>query len=205
MNCFFVILKCLVFFMQARGQTQWGPEGWGPKPRKSGGPKGGGPKFRVFFSPLPPDNSFFSSLSGGSSRGISVMPRCEDARLRPIRLRLAGRNRIGRSRNWPKSNRWCLTLFLLSLFFFFYFVFTFLDFFLVLNSSLFILFLCCFCFPFPMDPSAGPPPVNPSSSKAAQMHSSFTVVHDQTHSEMENSSGALGMACKCSQRFCFVA
>ena len=28
----------------------------------------------------------------------------EDARLRPIRLRPTGRNRICRSRNWPKSN-----------------------------------------------------------------------------------------------------
>ena len=66
---FFVILNCLVFFMQARGQTQWGPEGWGregwgPKPRKSVGPKGGGPKISSFFFPLPPQNSFFSSLSG---------------------------------------------------------------------------------------------------------------------------------------------
>ena len=42
------------------------PEGWGPKPRKIGGPKGGGPKIsRFFFFPLPPQNSFFSSLSGG--------------------------------------------------------------------------------------------------------------------------------------------
>ena len=143
---FFVILTCLVFFMQARGQTQWGPkgggpegwgpegwgpegwgpegwspegwspegwspegwspegwspegwspEGWGPEPRKSGGPKGGSPKggaqkggaqkggapkggapqlwgpeawepkiSRFFFSLSPPQNSFFSSLSGG--------------------------------------------------------------------------------------------------------------------------------------------
>ena len=30
-NCFLVILNCLVFFMQARGQTQWGPEGWSPE------------------------------------------------------------------------------------------------------------------------------------------------------------------------------
>ena len=75
--------------MPARGQTQWGPEGpegwgpegwgpegWGPEggpkgggPKgggpKGGGPKGGGPKISRFFSPLPPQNSFFSSLSGG--------------------------------------------------------------------------------------------------------------------------------------------
>ena len=31
------------------------------------------PKFRSFFFPLPPQNSFFSSLSGGSSRGILVV------------------------------------------------------------------------------------------------------------------------------------
>ena len=39
-----------------------GPKGGGPK---GGGPNGGGPKFRAFFFPLPPQNSFFSSLSGG--------------------------------------------------------------------------------------------------------------------------------------------
>ena len=44
-------------------------------------------------------------------------------RLRPIRLRPAGRNRIGRSRNWPKSNRWCLLCFFLFCFFSFFFSF----------------------------------------------------------------------------------
>ena len=56
LNCldFFVIFDCLVFSLQTRGQTQWGPEG-GPEPRKSGGPKGGGPEgwgarnFALFF------------------------------------------------------------------------------------------------------------------------------------------------------------
>ena len=35
----------------------WGPEGWGPE--------GWGPKISRFFFPLPLQNSFFSSLSGG--------------------------------------------------------------------------------------------------------------------------------------------
>ena len=52
------------------GGEGWGFEGWRAQPRKSrapkgGGPKGGGPKFRAFFFPVPPQNSFFSSLSGG--------------------------------------------------------------------------------------------------------------------------------------------
>ena len=49
------------------GQTQkkWGFEG-GSKGggAKGGAPKGGGPKFRVFFFPLPPKKSFFSSSLG---------------------------------------------------------------------------------------------------------------------------------------------
>ena len=56
----------------------------------------------------------------------------EDARLRPIRLRTirllpAVRNRIGRSQNWPKSNRWCLLCFFFFCFFFFFFLFFFLK------------------------------------------------------------------------------
>ena len=66
------------------GPEGWGPEGWGPNPEKvgarrvgaksgsrkgggskGGGPKGGGPNISRFFFPLPPQNSFFSSLSGG--------------------------------------------------------------------------------------------------------------------------------------------
>ena len=39
------------------GPKGGGPEGWGPE--------GWGPKFALFFSPLPPHKSFFSSLSGG--------------------------------------------------------------------------------------------------------------------------------------------
>ena len=89
----------------------------------------------------------------------------EDARLRPIRLRTirlrpAGRNQIGRSRNWPKSklaeveinwpksNKWCLLcFFFLSFFFFIYFVFSlFFTFFFFLLISLFILFWFCVCF-----------------------------------------------------------
>ena len=31
---------------------------------RGGAPKGGGPKISRFFFPLPPENSFFSSLSG---------------------------------------------------------------------------------------------------------------------------------------------
>ena len=48
----------------------WGARRWGPEPRK-GGPEGlgarrvGGPEISRFFFTLPPQNSFFSSLSGG--------------------------------------------------------------------------------------------------------------------------------------------
>ena len=47
------------------GPAGWGPEGWGPK--------GGGPKISRFFFSLPPENSFFSSLSSRFSRGILVV------------------------------------------------------------------------------------------------------------------------------------
>ena len=67
--------------------------------------------------------------------------------------------RIGRSRNWPKSNRWCLLcFFFLSFFFFLLLCFYFsLLFFLFLLISLFILFLCCFCFR-PQKPELNPKP-----------------------------------------------
>ena len=53
----------------ARTQKKWGPEGWGPNPEKVGARKVGARRvgalnFALFF-PLPPQNSFFSSLSGG--------------------------------------------------------------------------------------------------------------------------------------------
>ena len=47
------------------GPRRVGPRRVGPKPRKSGGPKGEGAQNFAFFFPLPPQNSFFSSLSGG--------------------------------------------------------------------------------------------------------------------------------------------
>ena len=101
----------------------------------------------------------------------------EDARHRPIRLRTirlrpAGRNRIGRSRNlpktelaeveinWPKSNKWCLLCFFFLSFFFFPFTLSFYFsflFFLFLLVSLFILFLFCFCFG-PEKPELNPKP-----------------------------------------------
>ena len=77
----------------------------------------------------------------------------EDARLRPIRLRPAGRNRIGRSRNWPKSKLAeveqmvfaLFLLFLLFLVFFSFFFFLFLFLLLLLSHLtlhfLFVLFL----------------------------------------------------------------
>ena len=61
----------------------------------------------------------------------------EDARLRP-----AGRNRIGRSRNWPKSN---FALFLTFLSFFFSFAFVFLLFFTFFLFLLISLSSFCFC------------------------------------------------------------
>ena len=44
------------------GAKSGGRKGGGSK---GGGPKGGRPKISRFFFPLPPQNSFFSSLSGG--------------------------------------------------------------------------------------------------------------------------------------------
>ena len=44
------------------GPEGWGPEGWGPE---GWGPEGWGAQNLSLFSPLPPQNSFFSSLSGG--------------------------------------------------------------------------------------------------------------------------------------------
>ena len=67
---------------------------------------------------------------------------------------------IGRSRNWPKSNRWCLLCFFFLSFFFFFFCFVFLfffTFFLFFLISLFILFLFCFCFR-PQKPQLNPKP-----------------------------------------------
>ena len=57
-----MIFHCLVFFMQAGGQSQWGggPKGGGPK---GGGPKGGGPKGGGSKGGGPPKISRFSSLS----------------------------------------------------------------------------------------------------------------------------------------------
>ena len=137
--------------------------------------------FGINFVTISLDSSHVKNQFLCPSRGVD---KNEDARLRPIRLRTiwlrpAGRNRIGRSRNWPKSkligrsrtDGVCSVSFSLS-FFFFCFVLLFFTFFLFLLISLFILFLCCCCFrpqnlnwtrnpepctPFPMDPSAGPP------------------------------------------------
>ena len=52
-------------------QKGGGPEGCGPKPRKSLGPKVGAPKFRVLF-PLPTPFSLFFSLSGVFSWTLAV-------------------------------------------------------------------------------------------------------------------------------------
>ena len=46
----------------AQTQKKWGPEGWGPE---GWSPEGWRPKISRFFFPLPPQNLFFSSLSGG--------------------------------------------------------------------------------------------------------------------------------------------
>ena len=53
----------------AGAQKSGGFEGWGPNPekvraRRVGARRVGGPKISRFFFPLPPQNSFFSSLSG---------------------------------------------------------------------------------------------------------------------------------------------
>ena len=66
--------------MQARGQTQWGPEGWralrvGPKggAPKGGAPTGGGPKISRFFFPSPATKFVRFFPLWGSSRGILVL------------------------------------------------------------------------------------------------------------------------------------
>ena len=102
------------------------------------------------------DMSFSSSQSTITFVVLPVNhPSFEDARLRPIRLRPAGRNRIGRSRNWPKlkligrsrTDGVCFCFFVLFLFFFFCFVFTFLYFFLVLAHLSLHFVSGCFCVP----------------------------------------------------------
>ena len=122
--------------------------------------------------------------------GVSVVVRVLDFgqfRLRPIRLRPAGRNRIGRSRNWPKSNRWCLFC---SFFVFFscFLFFSFFSFYLFLLPLLFLLLLLSHLLPHflfvlflflhpktfalnpkpqtphpPQDPSAPPLPLDPQN------------------------------------------
>ena len=73
----------------------------------------------------------------------SAPPLQEDVRLQPIGLQPPGRNRIGRSRNWPKSNRWCLLcFFFLSLLFF---LLLFLVLFLNFSCSYSSLSSLCFC------------------------------------------------------------
>ena len=47
------------------GDPNGGPKLWGPK--------GGGPEISRFFLPLPPQDSFFSSLSGGPLVEILVV------------------------------------------------------------------------------------------------------------------------------------
>ena len=51
-------------------EKKWGREGWGPE---GWGAEGWGAQNFALFSPVPPQNSFFSSLSGGLSRGILVV------------------------------------------------------------------------------------------------------------------------------------
>ena len=52
--------------MGPHGPKKWGSKGWGfDRWGAGGGPKGGRPKISSFFVPLPPQNSFFSSLSWG--------------------------------------------------------------------------------------------------------------------------------------------
>ena len=80
--------------LKGGGPEGWGPEGWGPNPeqvgprrvgpRRVGAPKGGSPKFCCpkggrpkisrFFFPLPPQNLFFSSVSGGLLVGFWWCP-----------------------------------------------------------------------------------------------------------------------------------
>ena len=99
-----------------------------------------------------------------------------------IRLRPAGRNRVGRSRNWPKSNRWCLLCF-----FFFSFFFSFVLFFFYFSfpSSCSYSSHSTFCFqpkprtlhPKPSaeqlsagQPSAGPSCETPAASVSLGLH-----------------------------------
>ena len=95
------------------------------------------------------------SCAGQATDAVSVY---EDARLRPIRLRTirlrpAGRNRIGRSRNWPKSNRWCLLCFFFFCFLVFFWFFSF------SSSSISSYSSFSFCSVGPH--SVGPPPPDP--------------------------------------------
>ena len=61
------------------GQKKWEPEGWEPKVGaerwefEGWGPEGWRAQNFALFFPSPPQNSFFSSISGGSSRGFLVV------------------------------------------------------------------------------------------------------------------------------------
>ena len=73
--------------------SQRGPRRGGTEPRKGGAPKGGprrvgGPKFRAFFTLSRSHFRSFSSLSGGSSRGILVV--FEDRDLQMCMFGLSG-------------------------------------------------------------------------------------------------------------------
>ena len=100
----------------------WGPKGGGPKGGgpKGGGPKGGVPKISLFFFPLPPQNSFFSSLSGcllvecwwcfvktGSlkcARLGSLVVVCRQKRLAKVGLAKVGLAKVGHDREYDRIN-----------------------------------------------------------------------------------------------------
>ena len=71
--------------------------------------------FRELPRQRPRDQPTECASSGDSSH--------DDARLGPIRLRTIRLRPAGRSRNWPKSNRWCLLFFFFFSFFLFFFLF----------------------------------------------------------------------------------
>ena len=106
-----------------------------------------------------PSGMATSSAILASTEGVRASRGTTDARLRPVRLRPAGRNRIGRSRNWPKSKMTeveigrsrthgvCsfssfLMIILVFFFFFSFFFFLFSSF----SSFFLLLFLLCLFF-----------------------------------------------------------
>ena len=117
--------------------------------------KQGGSKMAKIQNGVKPDIFIYAPRAEALRRGPGPFAE-EDARLQPIRLRPAGRELAGRSRNWTKSNRLCVFFllflcffFVLCFFLFFFFFFFSIIFFVVLLFVFFLFFFFLFLSPKP--------------------------------------------------------